>query len=203
MCPRPDAGVGQPLCWPPIVRPTRTVVGTALTVALALVALPGLAASSPPSAAVPIEVGALQPLPVPASASRPALAVAGPDAGYLSHGVLREGASLVEPDALPPADPPRRPDPEQPEPAAASARKPPRATLTGLATFYDHGTTAMRLPRGTVVVICGAGGCIERVVSDYGPQKPERIVDLYRPDFFEICGCGWWDGVTEVTVYVY
>ena len=32
----------------------------------------------------------------------------------------------------------------------------------------------MRLPRGTVVVICGDGGCIERVVNDYGPQKPIR-----------------------------
>ena len=50
-------------------------------------------------------------------------------------------------------------------------RKPPRYTLTGFATFYDNGTTAMRLPRGTLVVICGGGGCIERVVNDYGPQQ--------------------------------
>ena len=49
----------------------------------------------------------------------------------------------------------------------------------------------MRLPRGTVVVICGDGGCVERVVNDYGPQKEIRIVDLYRPDFFAICGCPW------------
>ena len=42
----------------------------------------------------------------------------------------------------------------------------------------------MRLPRGTVVKICGKGGCIVRVVNDYGPQKKSRVVDLYRPDFF-------------------
>ncbi len=75
--------------------------------------------------------------------------------------------------------------------------------MTGGATFYDNGTTAMRLPRGTFVVICGKGGCIERVVNDYGPQKPSRVVDLYRPDFFQICGCPSWAGTTTVTVYVY
>ena len=32
--------------------------------------------------------------------------------------------------------------------AAGSAWKPPRRTLSGFATFYDNGTTAMRLPRG-------------------------------------------------------
>ena len=79
----------------------------------------------------------------------------------------------------------------------------PRYVLTGVASFYDHGTTAMRLPRGTTVIICGDGGCITRTVTDYGPQKPSRIVDLYRPDFFKICGCGWWSGTTQVTVRVY
>jgi len=81
--------------------------------------------------------------------------------------------------------------------------KPGRYTLRGIATFYDNGTTAMRLPMGTVVRICGAGGCILRTVTDYGPQKPERIVDLYRPDFFAVCGCASWSGTTEVTVTVY
>jgi hypothetical protein len=92
---------------------------------------------------------------------------------------------------------------DQPEPGAGTAQKPPKATLTGAATFYDHGTTAMRLPRGTIVVICGDGGCIERVVTDYGPTRTDRIVDLYRPDFFAICGCASWSGTTTVTVSVY
>ena len=84
--------------------------------------------------------------------------------------------------------------------------KPPQLTITGEASFYDYGTTAMRdVPRGTTVVICGGGGCIERVVNDYGPVegRPGRIVDMYRPDFFGICGCGWWSGHHEVTVRVY
>ena len=61
----------------------------------------------------------------------------------------------------------------------------------------------MRLPRGTVVRICGDGGCIQRTVTDYGPQKPSRIIDMYRPDFFKVCGCPSWSGTTKVTVSVY
>ena len=61
----------------------------------------------------------------------------------------------------------------------------------------------MRLPRGTIVKICGDGGCIVRVVNDYGPQKKSRVVDLYRPDFVTVCGCPASAGVTNVTVYVY
>jgi hypothetical protein len=30
-----------------------------------------------------------------------------------------------------------------------------------------------------------------------------RIVDLYTPDFFSICGCPWFSGTTWVTVSVY
>ena len=31
----------------------------------------------------------------------------------------------------------------------------------------------------------------------------DRIVDLYRPDFFRICGCASWSGTVRVTVSVY
>ena len=101
------------------------------------------------------------------------------------------------------ADPPelaRRP------PGSGTALKPPRYELSGYATFYANGTTAMRLPRGTTVIICGAGGCLERVIYDYGPSASaghSRIVDLYTPDFFAICGCASWAGTTAVTVSVY
>ena len=61
----------------------------------------------------------------------------------------------------------------------------------------------MRLPRGTVVVICGDGGCIERVVNDYGPQKKSRVVDLYRPDFFDDLRLPVVVRHDQVTVYVY
>jgi hypothetical protein len=90
-----------------------------------------------------------------------------------------------------------------PSARSATVHGQPKQVLTGGATFYDNGTTAMRLPRGTVVKICGAGGCIVRVVNDYGPVKKSRVVDLYRPDFFRICGCPSYAGTTQVTVYVY
>jgi hypothetical protein len=95
---------------------------------------------------------------------------------------------------------------DQPAARGGEAWKPPKYKLHGVASFYDNGTTAMRLPRGTVVVICGKAGCIQRRVSDYGPNAavhPDRIVDLYRADFFRICGCGSWSGTTQVTVSVY
>ena len=178
-------------------------MGSVLTAALALAALPGLAGSRVPSAMEPVPAVAFQSLSVPASDASSALSIAGLDGGYVSRGVVHELSSFVEPGDAPDTGPTGRPRVDQPSSVATSTRKPPKYTLRGEATFYDNGTTAMRLPRGTIVIICGGGGCIERVVNDYGPQKPSRIVDLYRPDFFDICGCPSWSGVVDVTVYVY
>jgi hypothetical protein len=175
----------------------------ALTATLALVALPGLAGSRAPNAVEPVPAGAFQPLPAPASEPRSTISIAGLDHGYRSAGAVHDGTTFIEPAALPERDVPGRARPDQPDPATATVRKPPRLTLTGQATFYHAGSTAMRLPRGTTIVVCGDGGCLERVVDDYGPTKPSRIIDLYRPDFFEICGCPSWSGVVDVTVYVY
>ena len=50
---------------------------------------------------------------------------------------------------------------------------------------------AMRLPKGTVVRICGGRGCVVRIVNDYGPSskiRPRRIADLSRADFVTVCG---------------
>ena len=178
-------------------------MGSVLTAALALAALPGLAGSRAPSTEEPVPAVAFQSLSVPASATSAALKVAGLDGGYVSAGVVHERAPFIEPGAELEAGPTARAGVRQAEPGARTTRKPPKYTLRGEATFYDHGTTAMRLPRGTIVIICGGGGCIERVVNDHGPQQPSRIVDLYRPDFFEICGCPSWSGVVDVTVHVY
>ena len=175
----------------------------ALSTTLALVALPGLAGSRAPSAVEPVPVSAFQPLLVPASEPRSTISIGGLDGGYLSAGYSHRGTTFVEPAALPDADPPGRASVDQPDPGSTSVRKPARLTLHGEATFYHAGSTAMRLPRGTTIVVCGDGGCLERVVDDYGPQKPSRIIDLYMPDFFEICGCPSWSGVVDVTVYVY
>ncbi len=177
-------------------------MGSVLTAALALGALPGLAGSHVPRAVDPVPAGAFQPLPVPADTTR-STSIVGLDEAFVSDGALTGSTTFIEPGAAPTSGPTGRAAVNQPDPKGTSSRRPPRFTLKGQATFYDAGYTAMRLPRGTTVVICGGGGCITRVVNDYGPQKPSRIVDLYRPDFFKICGCGSWSGVTNVTVYVY
>jgi hypothetical protein len=174
-----------------------------LIAALALVALPGLAGSRAPNPLEPLPASAFQPLSIPANHVRSAISIGSLDAAYDAAGSVAEDASFIEPGAAPATGPTSRVKLNQPDPSSAFTRKPPRYTLTGGATFYDNGTTAMRLPRGTTVVICGPGGCIERVITDWGPQKPSRIVDLYRPDFFAICGCAWWSGNTTVTVSVY
>jgi hypothetical protein len=182
-----------------------------LTAALALVALPGLAGSRAPSPIEPVPAGAFQQLTIPADDSRSTASIGSLDVAFVSAGAIGADTAIAEPD---PGNAPiiGRPSVAQPKTTASSVRKgalsaplpgPPKYTLTGGATFYDNGTTAMRLPRGTIVKICGNGGCIVRVVNDYGPQKKSRVVDLYRPDFFAICGCGSWSGTTQVTVYVY
>lgn len=185
------------------MRPRWLVVGTVLSTALALVSLPGLAGSRVPSAVEPVPAGAFQPYSIPASGSRSPIMIAGLDGAHRSADKVEVATPIVEPGAEPDAGLTRRLQVDQPDDAAGSARKPPKYSLKGEATFYDAGFTAMRLPRGTIVIICGAAGCIERVVNDYGPIKPSRIVDLYRPDFFRICGCPSWSGITNVTVHVY
>ena len=174
-----------------------------LTAALALVALPGLAGSRVPNPIEPVPAGAFQQLTILADDPRSTVSIGPLDDAHVSAGSITAGTTIVERGDAPAAGPFGRISLIQPDARAASIRKPPRYTLSGEATYYDNGTTAMRLPRGTVVVICGPGSCLERVVTDYGPVKPSRVVDLYRPDFFAVCGCPWFAGVTQVTVYVY
>ncbi len=186
-----------------------------LTAALALVALPGLVGSRAPSPIEPIPASAFQQLTIPADESRSTFSIGALDAAHLSAATVDANTQILERGSDPARATPGRDGVAQPAASASSSRKAPpgaragtihgspKYTLTGGATFYDNGTTAMRLPRGTVVKICGPGGCIVRVVNDYGPQKKSRVVDLYRPDFFRICGCPSYAGTTHVTVYVY
>jgi hypothetical protein len=185
------------------VRPTRIAASVALTTALALVALPGIVGSRSPSSGSAVDPEAFLPLTTAASALGRMVAIGPLDPSFVSAGRLGEATAFTEPGVAPePIG--TRPRVRQPASQFTSALKPPRYKLTGYATFYDNGTTAMRLPRGTTVIVCGAGGCIERIISDYGPVDfNQRIVDLYTPDFFDICGCPSWAGTTWVTVSVY
>ena len=183
-----------------------------LTAALALVALPGLVGSRTPIPIEPVPAGAFQQLSVLANTSRSMGSVGALDDAHVSGGTVGAETPILEPGAPSGKVVRNRPTIELPRAGvssvsqgALSATLPgkPKYTLSGGATFYDNGTTAMRLSRGTVVKICGTGGCIVRVVNDYGPQKKSRVVDLYRPDFFAVCGCPSYAGTTKVTVYVY
>ena len=180
------------------------VAGAALTAALALGALPGIAGSAGPTPASAVDPSAFQSVRIPAFASTD-LAVEPLDDAFRAAGAIDATTQLTEPGKEPMRIVPDRPSVTVPAAHAGSALKPPRYRLTGYATFYANGTTAMRLPRGTTVIVCGAGGCLERVVSDYGPiaSYRNRVIDLYTPDFFAICGCPSWAGTTWVTVSVY
>jgi hypothetical protein len=185
------------------MRPSRTVARAALTAALAIGAVPGLVGSHEPSRARDIDPAAFDLINLATARDRQANGQVLPDTAGRSEGALDQAEVIAERGALA-GTTGRRADPSVPDARASTTWKEPRYVLRGEASFYDNGTTAMRIPRGTVIVICGDGGCIERVVTDYGPSKAGgRIIDLDRPDFFRICGCGWWSGTTEVTIRVY
>lgn len=187
------------------MRPSRTVARAALTAALVLGALPGLVGSHEPNQDRPIDTALFEQVDLATSRDTFDFGAIDPDAASRSAGVLGPVDQFAE---LAPGDaqsPDERAQPKTGSPSAEWRWKAPKYTITGYASFYDHGTTAMRdVPRGTTIVICGAGGCLETVVSDYGPAKSTgRVIDMYRPDFFRICGCGWWSGTTTVTVRIY
>ena len=172
----------------------------ALIASLALIGLPVPAGSRSASAAQDLRAAAFTTLTIPADApADPALGVLDP--AYRGDGFLG-AVGLVEPGSAP-KPPSSRPSVTLPAVSGGSAWKPPLYTITGWATFYDNGTTAMRLPAGTVVRVCAPGGCLLRTVDDYGPKSTNRVIDLYRPDFFRICGCASWSGTVMVTVSVY
>ncbi|HLX34745.1 MAG TPA: hypothetical protein VKR30_05815 [Candidatus Limnocylindrales bacterium] len=185
------------------MRPSRTVARAVLTAALALGALPGLALSHQSSPDRPIDAAAFRQVSLASTFDRTGNTIATVDAAQGSAGQLQASAQFSDGASTTVAFP-KRVGVTLPSVSAAFSWKPPLYTLTGTASFYDNGTTAMRIPRGTVIVICGAAGCIERVVNDYGPSAAGgRLIDMYRPDFFAICGCPSWSGLTQVTVKVY
>jgi len=187
------------------MRPSSTVARAALTAALALGALPGLVGSHEPSRDQPIDAALFGPIDLATTQDRQRAEAFTFDVAGQSAGVLGAFAQFADRGPNAATAPDDRAQPNVGIPVAAWTWKKPRYSLSGAASFYDNGTTAMRdVPRGTTIVICGAGGCIQTVVSDYGPAKTTgRIIDMYRPDFFRVCGCGWWSGTTQVTVRVY
>ena len=86
-----------------------------------------------------------------------------------------------------------------PKPTPAPTPAPtPLYSLTGTASWMNVDGLAARLAAGTLVRVCGAGGCIERRVTTWGPSDTSRIVDLYSGDFTVVCGCSLSVGLTDV-----
>ena len=173
-----------------------------LTIILALGALPGLAGSNSSIHEPPPSAASFRNVILAAARERPIRATLAFQSADSSAGVLDASTTFVEVQADAPDV--TRVAVKLPAVAAAWDWKPPKSIVEGEASFYSNGTTAMRLPRGTTVVICGKADCIERVINDYGPTEATgRVIDLYKPDFFAICGCPSYAGTTQVTVYVY
>jgi hypothetical protein len=186
----------------PDVRPSNTVVRLVLTIILALGALPGLAGANSLPPEPPNSAASFRNVILAAARERPTRANLAFEPADSSAGLLDASTTFVERGVdAPNVD---RVAVKLPAVTAAWDWKPPKSTVEGEASFYSNGTTAMRLPRGTTVVVCGKADCIERVINDYGPTEATgRVIDLYKPDFFKICGCPSWSGVIDVTVYVY
>jgi hypothetical protein len=186
------------------MRRSTLVATAALIAALALAGLPAPAGSRSPSEARAVDLAAFTAVRL-ASTETPSTGAAGAAQASLRVAAsLRQGVTFTEPGSER-TGPTSRPSVTLPGSAGGSAWKTPLWSVTGTASFYDRGTTAMTtVPYGTTVRICGAGGCIERVIRDYGPAPSTgRLIDMYRPDFFRICSCGWWTGLQTVTVSVY
>jgi hypothetical protein len=192
------------------MRPSRTVARAALTATLALGALPGLVGSHEPNQDRPIDAALFEQVNLASSPQRTGLTGFALDRAHRSAGSLESIDAFAEAEAgaapaVAPAPPDERATPSLQASNAGWRWQQPPLTISGEASFYSAGSTAMRdVPRGTTIVVCGRGGCIETTVTDYGPSKSTgRVIDMYKPDFFRVCGCGWWSGTTQVTVRIY
>ena len=89
----------------------------------------------------------------------------------------------------------------------AVAAIPSDAPLTGNAGWavpsLGASYLAVRLPRGTVVTVCGPGDCWTTRTTDYGPSsriKPPRVADIAVGHWREVCGLPSSRGLCRVTI---
>ena len=77
-----------------------------------------------------------------------------------------------------------------PDRAPQAVTSPPRTALRGTASWGNGWTGVVtRLPRGTVIRVCGPLGCWSGRSVGYGPAvRTHRVADLSRSVFSRICG---------------
>jgi hypothetical protein len=189
-----------------LVRRKSVVASAVLIAVVAMAAAPGFVGSRAPGPIRPVDAAAFKPvqLAIPRASALPPVAPL--DAAHDSASVMDTDELFAITGARAPRRPTTRARVAQPQPKPRSAIKPGKYQIRGYATWYDNGTTAMRLPRGTKIRVCGPAACVQRVVSDFGPtagHKPDRVVDLTPADFRHVCGCSLGAGTVKVTVSVY
>ena len=139
-CSRARSGV-----WSASRATPRLVVGSVLTAALALVALPGLAGSRAPSPIEPVPAGAFQQLTIPADDSRSTISISSLDDADRSAGAIDAAALLVEPGAATADAATGRTIADQPKSTASSVLKGAnRRRSTGPALHPDRWRDVLR-----------------------------------------------------------
>ena len=180
----------------------RTVVAVAaLIAAFALVGLPVPAGSKTLSTDRNLDQAAFTSLTIPANAA--ALSAPGVlDAAALTPGHVTAEDTFLEPGRAPDG-PTARPKVAQPGSPSGSAWKAPKRKLTGYATFYDNGTTAMRLPRGTVVRICGKAAASSAPSTITARRSRAGSSTSTGRTSSRSAAAPSWSGTTTVTVSIY
>src|SRR5215213_8199210 len=118
------------------MRPSRTVARAALTAALALGSLPGLVGSHEPSSDGPIDPAAFRQVILANLGNRPAAAVALSSDAEVSDGALAPDTTFIETGPRTVSVGPRA-RVALPAVSPAWSWKPPKATMTGYASFYS------------------------------------------------------------------
>ena len=210
-----DCAIGRSYGLRRLVRPRRLVVGSVLTAALALVALPGLAGSRAPNPLEPVPAVAFQPLTVPRT-----IAIDGFDRSRLDDAFVSaadgrrrdttfDRAPDVAADSRPRSPPGRRVTLPARQPAGRGVRVAQPAAGTPkrscrrrdlLRQRHDRDAPAARHGRHDLRPAAAASTARRQRLRAAEDEPGRRPVP---PGLLRICGCPSWSGTTQVTVSVY
>ena len=123
-----------------------------------------------------------------------------------SHAPRLDSGNLIASEAAPLPSVASQAQPERTQDASSSGLKP-MTGYTGNAGYavpsLGASYLAVRLPRGTVVTVCGPGACWTTRTTDYGPSSrisPSRVADIAVGHWREVCGMAPSRGLCRVTI---